>query len=60
MSVFEFEQFKIARIMQFRANHRAQRRPAETLESDTLEFERRLDAVRNIVQQPQLETDNLA
>lgn len=60
MSIVEFERFKIAKILQFRANYRAQLRPHELLEAETLEFERRLEAVREIVQQPQLEADNLA
>lgn len=41
-----FDQFKTATLLQFRANHRAQQRPPETLEGDTAELEARLDAVR--------------
>ena len=60
MSVIEFERFKTAKIMQFRENFRAQRRPHELLEAETELFERRLEAVRRIVQQPELRTDDLA
>lgn len=41
-----FEQFKTATLLQFRANHRAQRCPPETLESDTAALEVLLEAVR--------------
>jgi hypothetical protein len=41
-----FEQFKTTTLLQFRANHRAQQRPAETLEADTAELEARIEAMR--------------
>lgn len=60
MSIVEFEQFKIAKLIQFRDQYRFAGKPRDQLEVETLAFEARLDAVRNIVQQPQLEVDNLA
>lgn len=43
MSDAEFERLKADTLLRFRANHRADRRPAETLESDTDLLARRFD-----------------
>lgn len=39
------EHFKAEMLLKFRANHRAQQRPAETLESDTAELAARIEAL---------------
>lgn len=41
-----FDKFKIVTLLNFRANYRAQGRPAATLEAETAELEARLDAIR--------------
>lgn len=43
MSDAEFERLKTDTLLRFRANHRADRRPAETLESDTDLLAQRFD-----------------
>lgn len=43
MSTAEFERLKADTLLQFRANHRADRRPAETLEGDTALLAQRFD-----------------
>lgn len=40
------EQLEIEMLLRFRADHRAQRRPAGALESDMAPLEARLDALR--------------
>lgn len=45
-----FESFKTATILQFRAAHRRDRRPAETLDSDTAELDARLELIRFAMQ----------
>lgn len=52
MSNAVFESYKTATLLQFRANHRAQQRPVETLEDDTAELEARLEAVRVAMDEP--------
>lgn len=46
MTTADFERFKIDTLLRFRANHRADKRPADTLESDTDLLAARIDATR--------------
>lgn len=43
MTAADFERIKADTLLRFRANHRADRRPGETLESDTAALATRID-----------------